>query len=166
VLAGVEVDILEDGRLDLDSDTLAGLDWVVASVHSHFELSKTAMTKRLIKAVRSGVIHCIGHPAGRLIGRRNPIDADWDEVFAACAECGVRLEINAQPDRLDLRDNYCQQAKEAGVGFVVDTDAHKLGDLEFMDLGVGVARRGWLERGDVLNTLPAAQLKKAIRKRR
>lgn len=165
LLAGVEVDILEDGSLDLDRDTLAGLDWVVASVHSHFEMSEAAMTKRLLKAVRSGLIHCIGHASGRLIGRRNPIDADWDDLFAACREHHVRLEINSQPDRLDLRDTYCHQAKEAGVGFIINTDAHKQGDFDFMSFGVGIARRGWLERSDVLNTLPAAAFRRALRKK-
>ena len=165
VMAGVEVDILKDGTLDLEEAALAELDWVVGSVHSHFELSKTAMTKRLVKAVRSGVIHCIGHPGGRLIGRRNPIDVEWDELFAACREYGVRLEINSQPDRLDLRDNYCQRAKEAGIEFVVNSDAHKQDDLDFMNFGVSVARRGWLERRDVLNTLTARQLRQALAKR-
>jgi DNA polymerase (family X) len=165
LMAGVEVDILKDGTLDLDEDTLAELDWVVASVHSHFELNKAAMTKRLVKAVRSGVVHCIGHAGGRLIGRRSAIDVDWDELFSACKEHGVRLEINAQPDRLDLRDNYCQRAKEAGIGFVINTDAHKRDDLECMNFGIGVARRGWLERPDVLNTLTAAKLRPALAKR-
>jgi DNA polymerase (family X) len=165
LMAGVEVDILKDGTLDLDEETLAGLDWVVGSVHSHFELSKAAMTKRLVKALRSGMIDCIGHAAGRIIGRRDPIDVDWDELFAACREYGVRMEINAQPDRLDLRDNYCQRAKEAGIGFVVNSDAHKQDDLNFMNFGVGVARRGWLERRDVLNTLTAAKLRQTLAKR-
>jgi len=163
LLAGVEVDILKDGRLDLDEDVLAELDWVVASVHSHFDMSKTEMTRRLVRAIESGVVHCIGHASSRLIGRRSPIDADWDEVFAACRRHGVRLEINAQPDRLDLRDNYCQRAKEAGAGFVISTDAHKLSDLEFMPFGIGVARRGWLEPRDVLNTLPAAELRRVLK---
>jgi DNA polymerase (family 10) len=165
LLAGVEVDILKDGTLDLDVSTLAELDWIVASVHSYFELSKAAMTKRLLKAVRSGVIHCIGHAAGRLIGRRDPVDVDWDELFAACKEYGVLLEINAQPDRLDLRDNYCQRGKEAGLRFVVNTDAHKQGDLDFMAFGVGVARRGWLESRDVLNTLSASELRQTLTRR-
>jgi DNA polymerase (family X) len=88
------------------------------------------------------VVDCIGHAGGRIIGRRNPIDVDWEEVFAACRQHGVRLEINSQPDRLDLRDNYCKQAKDAGIGFVVNTDAHKQSDLEFMPWGISVARRG------------------------
>jgi DNA polymerase (family X) len=165
VMAGIEVDILKDGTLDLEEATLAELDWVVGSVHSHFELSKAAMTKRLVKAVRSGVIHCIGHAGCRIIGRRDPIDVEWDELFVACREYDVCLEINSQPDRLDLRDNYCQRAKEAGIRFVINSDAHKQGDLDFMNFGVGVARRGWLERHDVMNTLTAAQLKQALAKR-
>jgi DNA polymerase (family 10) len=111
------------------------------------------------------MIHCIGHASGRIIGRRNPIDVEWDELFAACREYDVRLEINSQPDRLDLRDNYCQRAKEAGIGFVVNSDAHKQDDLDFMHFGIGVARRGWLERRDVLNTLTVTQLRQALAKR-
>ncbi|HEY0947439.1 MAG TPA: DNA polymerase/3'-5' exonuclease PolX [Opitutaceae bacterium] len=164
LLAGVEVDILRDGRLDLDERVLASLDWVVASVHSHFHLDEAAMTKRLLAAVRSGVVHCLGHPLGRIIGRREPIQADWQKIFAACREHRVRIEINAQPDRLDMPDHLCQLAKAAGVGFVISTDAHKQSDLEFMPLGVGMARRGWLERHDVLNTLSSLLLRKNLRK--
>ena len=93
------------------------------------------------------------------------MDVDWDELFAACREYGVRLEINSQPDRLDLRDNYCQRAKEAGIRFVVNSDAHKQNDLDFMNYGVSVARRGWLEQGDVLNTLSATNLRQALAKK-
>ncbi len=165
LLAGVEVDILKEGQLDLDKDLLSTLDWVVGSVHSHFNLDRDAMTNRLVTAVRSGVIHCLGHPGGRIIGRRDLIQVDWDKVFAACKEHGVRIEINAQPDRLDLPDTYCQRAKAAGVEFVISTDAHKESDLDYMPFGVDVARRGWLEPGNVLNTCTAAKLRKALKRR-
>ncbi len=162
LLAGIEVDILKSGRLDLDEDALADLDWVVASIHYHLSLGRRKMTDRIVSAVRSGVVHAIGHPLGRMLGKRDPIDVDLDEVFAACREHGVRLEINAQPARLDLPDTHCQRAKEAGVGFTISTDAHKVGDLRFQRFGVAVARRGWLEKGDVLNTATARSLVRRI----
>ena len=162
VLAGVEVDILKDGRLDLEEKTLAGLDWVVASVHSAFEQPEAKMTDRLIAAVRSGVVHCLGHPFGRLIGKRDPIRFDADRVFAACREAGVCLEINSYPDRLDLPDVYCKRAKEMGLTMALATDSHRTTDLDLMEFGVWVARRGWLEKDDVLNALSAAAIKKRL----
>ncbi len=160
LLAGIEVDILKTGRLDLDEDVLSELDWVNASVHSYFNLSKKEMTERVLAAVRSGVVDCIAHPLGRQLGAREPIQIDLDRVFEACAEHGVCLEINAYPDRLDLPDIHCQRAREVGVDIVISTDAHKKGDLDFMRFGVGVARRGWLEKKHVLNTVTAKTLEK------
>jgi DNA polymerase (family 10) len=164
LLAGIEVDILKDGRLDLPVKVLEGLDWVVASVHSVFEMDEAKMTERLLAAVRSGVVNCLGHPFGRLIGSRDPIRFDVDRVFEACREHGVCLEINSYPDRLDLPDIYCKRAKEAGVTMVISTDAHKPADLDLMPFGVSVARRGWLEKRDVLNTLSAAALRKRLKR--
>lgn len=163
LLAGVEVDILKSGALDLAEDVLAELDWVNASVHSHFGLSKKKMTTRVVKAIRSGVVNCVAHPLGRQIGAREPIKIDMDAVLAACVDHNVFLEINAYPDRLDLPDVYCQRAKEAGVPIVISTDAHKPGDLNFMRFGVSMARRGWLEKKDVVNTVAASTLNKHIR---
>ena len=164
VLAGVEVDILKDGKLDLQEKTLADLDWVVASVHSAFEQPEAKMTDRLIAAVRSGVVHCLGHPFGRLIGKRDPIRFDADRVFAACKEADVCLEINAYPDRLDLPDVYCKRARDLGATMVISTDAHRRADLDLMVYGVAVARRGWLGKADVLNTLGTAAFLKRIRR--
>lgn len=164
LLTGVEVDILKDGRLDLDESLLAELDWVVASIHYNMNLSEKQMTERLLAAVRSGVVHCLGHPTDRIIGEREPISFDADRVFEACAEHGVWIEINAQPDRLDLPDNYCRGALEAGVQFTISTDAHKSSDLDFMRYGVNVARRGWLQKDDVLNTRGVDQLLDRIRR--
>jgi DNA polymerase (family 10) len=164
LLAGIEVDILKDGRLDLDEKVLAELDWVCASVHSYFEMSEAEMTERIVRAVRSGVVHCIGHPFGRLIGKRDAVRFDPEKVFAACKEMGVCLEINSYPDRLDLPDVHCKRAREMGLEMVISTDSHKIGDLDLIEFGVGVARRGWLEKGDVLNTLTAAALKKRLKK--
>jgi len=165
LLAGIEVDILKDGRLDLPEKVLEGLDWVVASVHSVFEMDEAKMTERLLAAIGSGVVNCLGHPFGRLIGSRDPIRFDVDRVFEACREHGVCLEINSYPDRLDLPDIFCKRAKEAGVTIVISTDAHKPADLDLMPFGVSVARRGWLGKGDVLNTLSAAALLKHLQKR-
>jgi DNA polymerase (family X) len=162
LLAGVEVDILKDGRLDLSEKVLENLDWVVASVHSYFEMPEDKMTERLLAAVKSGVVHALGHPFGRLIGQRDPIRFDAEKVFEACLEAGVALEINAYPDRLDLPDIYCKRAKEIGCTMVISTDSHRTVDFDLIEFGVGVARRGWLEKGDVLNTLPLASLKKRL----
>lgn len=122
------------------------------------------MTDRLVAAITSGVVHCIGHPWGRLIGKRDPVAVDTDKVFAACQENQVCLEINAQPDRLDLPDTFCQQAREAGVQFTIDTDAHKTSGLEMIRYGVLTARRGWLSRTDVLNTVSVGEIRKRIRR--
>jgi len=164
LLAGVEVDILKDGRLDLDEKVLAELDWVCASVHGIFEMPEEKMTDRMIAAVESGVVHCIGHPFGRLIGKRDSLHFDADRVFEACKRAGVFLEINSYPDRLDLPDVYCKRAREIGCTMVISTDSHKVSDLELIEFGVWVARRGWLEKGDVLNTLTAAALRKRIKR--
>ncbi len=164
VFPGVEVDILKSGRLDLDEDLLAELDWVTASVHSHFDLPEKAMTARVLSAIESGVVHAISHPTGREIGKREPIALDLDRVFEAAAASHVCLEINAYPNRLDLPDIYCKRAAEAGVTLVICTDAHSLAGLSFMPYGVDVARRGWLERKDVLNTRTLKQVEKHIAK--
>ncbi len=164
VLAGVEVDILKDGRLDLSSDVLRELDWVIASIHSYFNLDKKEMTKRLIKAIESDVINCLGHPMGRLIGGRDAVDFDVNKVFDACLDNGVFLEINAHPQRLDLPDTYCRLAKDKGIKMVISSDAHKSRSLDLIAFGVGVARRGWLEKSDVINTLDAKELKETVSK--
>jgi DNA polymerase (family 10) len=166
VLAGIEVDILRDGSLDLSFGALKTLDWVIASVHSYFGLPKKDMTRRLIKAIDSGVVHCLGHPLGRMIGSRDPIDFDVDKVFDACRKNNVYLEINAHPQRLDLPPSHCRQAKDKGVKMVINTDAHKVRSLDLIRYGVGVARRGWLEKKDVINTVGAKKLKNLLQKTR
>ncbi|MFO7821317.1 MAG: PHP domain-containing protein, partial [Lentisphaeria bacterium] len=158
LLAGVEVDIMKDGSLDLDEQILADLDWVTASIHYNFNLSSEQMTERLLSAIRSGVVHSLGHPFGRQFGRRDPMQFNVDKVFKACSENNVCLEINAQPERLDLLDVYCRKAKDAGVKIVINTDAHTTDDLDFMEFGVGIARRGWLEKSDIANSMTAKQL--------
>jgi DNA polymerase (family 10) len=158
VLAGVEVDILKDGTLDLAPATLRGLDLVVASVHSALEQDEATMTKRVIAAIDSGLVHVLGHPTGRLLGEREPIAIDLPAVVAACVRRGVALEINAHPHRLDLDDVHTRMAREMGARLVISTDAHSTDELALLRFGVDVARRAGLERRDVLNTLPAEKL--------
>jgi DNA polymerase (family 10) len=160
VMTGIEVDILKSGKLDLKEKALEKLDWVVASVHSYFKMDEKKMTDRLLAAVKSGVVHCIGHPTARMIGSRDPVRFDHDRVFEACREHGVCLEINGQPDRMDLPDTLCKRAKEAGVLLAMATDAHHHVELEFMRYALLTARRGWLEKKDVLNTRTVKQLRK------
>jgi DNA polymerase (family 10) len=162
LLAGIEVDILKNGNLDLKHSTLEKLDWVVASIHYDRNQDRNKLTDRILAAVKSGVVHCIGHPLGRLIGQRDPLDIDLPRVFEACIEYGVRLEINAQPDRLDLPDNACREARDAGLGFTIGTDAHSCSGLDAMTFGVNVARRGWIGPDRVLNTRSAEQLRSEL----
>jgi len=161
VLAGTECDILGDGRLDIPDEVLAELDWVVAAVHSGFKMNERAMTTRVVEAIRNEHVDAIAHPTGRLIQRRSPYALDLDTVFEAAAEHGVMMEINCYPERLDLSDVNSRRAKEAGVKMTLGTDAHTPSELEFLSLGVAVARRGWLEVGDIANTLSVDELLKS-----
>ena len=160
VLAGTECDILRDGRLDISDEVLAELDWVVAAVHSGFKTEEQAMTKRVIEAIQNEHVDTLAHPTGRLIQRRSPYALDLDAVFEAASERGVMMEINCYPERLDLSDVDSRRAKEHGVMMTLGTDAHTPSELEFLPLGVAVARRGWLEAGDVANTLSVDELLK------
>ncbi|MBM9508941.1 DNA polymerase/3'-5' exonuclease PolX [Actinacidiphila acididurans] len=166
LLHGTELNIGPDGEVDWPADFLAGFDLCVASVHSHFGLSRSAMTKRFIRACENPYVNVIGHPTTRMIGRRPGVDADWDEVFAACARTGTALEVNAQPDRLDLRDEDILRAKQLGAKFVIDTDAHSVPHLAFLRYGVGTAQRGWLTKDDVVNTWPLTKLRRFLRAKR
>jgi DNA polymerase (family X) len=165
VFAGIEVDILKDGTLDLDDDVLAQLDVVVASVHSHMNLDRAAMTDRLLAAIENRYTQIIAHPTGRLLLRRDAFDYDMEQILDAARKHGVAMECNAYPDRLDLRDTYLRMAKDRGVKVVISTDSHTAANLTFMKYGVKTARRGWLEKKDVLNTLPAGKLLAGLRKR-
>ncbi len=155
VLRGIEVDILPDGTLDLGDEVLRDLDWVVASVHSKLDLPRAEQTRRIVRALASGVVDCLGHPTGRLIGEREPYAIDLEAVLAAAKRVGAAVELNASPDRLDLCDAHARLAKQVGVPVVISTDAHATTHLACMHFGVDTARRGWLGRGDVANTLPA-----------
>ena len=152
VLKSAEVDILDAGQLDLDDETLAELDLVVVSVHSRFNMTKADMTQRVVRALRHPRVHVFAHPTGRLLGRREPYPLDMEEVVLVAHDYGVLLEVNAQPDRLDLNDIYCQMARDAGVKLVISTDAHRVAELDNMRYGVDQARRGWCEPADIANT--------------
>jgi DNA polymerase (family 10) len=166
ILKGAEVDILKDGSLDYEDDVLAGLDFVVASVHDHFNMSEKEMTQRITRAARNPHVDAIGHLTGRLIGRRDAYQVNVSAVIEACAEAGTCLELNAHPARLDITDVVCRQAREAGVRVALGTDSHKALHYGLMRFGVATARRGWLERGDVVNCMSAKQLLKSIRSRK
>ncbi len=158
VLKGIEVDIKADGSLDLPNSVLKDLDFVVASIHSGFKADERQMTERMIRAIHNDYVSAIGHPTGRIILRRRPYALNLDRVFEAAAEQGVLMEINAFPNRLDLNDVNAKAAKEHGITMSIGTDAHAPNHMEFLNLGVAVARRGWLEPGDVINTLPVDEL--------
>ncbi|MET9446968.1 DNA polymerase/3'-5' exonuclease PolX [Streptomyces cinerochromogenes] len=164
LLHGTELNIGPDGEVDWPEEFLAGFDLCVASLHSHFDLGREAMTRRLVRACENPYVHIIGHPTTRLIGKRPGVDADWDEVFAACARTGTALEVNAQPDRLDLCDEDILRAREHGVRFAVNTDAHSVPHLAQLRYGVGTAQRGWLTAEDVINTWPLTRLRRFLRK--
>ncbi len=165
ILASIEVDILEDGRLDLPDAVLKELDLVVGSIHSHFEFPKARQTDRLLRAMDSRYLDIIAHPTGRLLNQRPPCDLDFARLFRASCEHDCHFEINAQPDRLDLPDTFCRLARDAGVKLAISTDSHGVDELAFMRYGVDVARRGWLEPGDVLNTRSWPELKAVLRPR-
>lgn len=166
LLASAEVDILPDGSLDYSDDVLENLDIVVASVHSHLTMSKGQMTKRIIKAISNPTVDIIGHPTERQINERGPVEVDLEEVFQAAKEYDVALELNAQPKRLDLNDVYVKRTKEIGVKVAINSDAHSTNQLSFMRYGIDQARRGWLEKSNVVNTLTWAMFEKWLRRRR
>ncbi|MGP4086209.1 DNA polymerase/3'-5' exonuclease PolX [Streptomyces sp. KR55] len=166
LLHGVELNIDPDGGVDWPDDFLAGFDLCVASVHSHFNQGREALTRRVVRACENPYVNIIGHPTTRIIGKRPGIDADLDAVFAACARTGTALEINSHPDRLDLCDEHILWAKRHGVKFAIDSDAHSVLHLAHLRYGVGTAQRGWLTKDDVINTWPRARLQRFLRKGR
>ncbi|MFC1850589.1 DNA polymerase/3'-5' exonuclease PolX [candidate division CSSED10-310 bacterium] len=164
LLKGIEVDILDDGSLDLPDEILRELDIVIGAVHSKFKLPLSQQTERIIKAMDNPLLHIIAHPSGRLINERAPYDVDMDKIITAARDRGCFLELNAYPDRLDLNDIYCKAAKEMGVKIAISTDAHSLRDLDNIRYGLGQARRGWLEPEDVLNTHNLENLTKLLQR--
>src|SRR5690242_15569567 len=166
IFAGIEVDILADGELDLSDSVLEQMDIVIASVHSHFNQEPAQMTDRLLRAINNPNTSLIGHPTGRQLLRREGYNFDLDKVFTAAAKAGVAMEHNAYPERLDLRDQHLRMAKAKGVKFIINTDAHHTSHLEKIRYGVLQLRRAWLTRADVLNTLPLAEFARAMRRGR
>ncbi|MDP9268885.1 MAG: PHP domain-containing protein [Acidobacteriota bacterium] len=164
VFAGIEVDILEDGGLDLAVDTLAAMDLVIASVHSHFNQDAAKMTDRLLRALSNPHVSILGHPTGRLLLRRDAYAFDLDAVLRAAAKDKIAMEHNAYPDRLDLCDTHLKRAKELGVKIVVNTDAHHTAHYEKIRYGLLQLRRAWLTKADVLNTLPPDRFAKAMKR--
>jgi DNA polymerase (family X) len=165
ILTGVEVDILEDGSLDLPDEILSQLDVVIGSVHYKFNLSGKKQTRRIVTAMENPNFMILGHPTGRKINQREPMDLNLDDIFSAAKDNGCFLELNAFYDRLDLTDIACMQAAKKKVGVVINTDAHRTPHMDYMGFGVAQARRGWLEAGDVLNTRSLKQLRKCLKGR-
>ncbi|MDD5437653.1 MAG: DNA polymerase/3'-5' exonuclease PolX [Patescibacteria group bacterium] len=158
ILKGTECDVHKDGSLDLSDEALAKLDWVGISIHSHFKLPRAEQTKRLVKAISHKYVDCVFHPTCRIIGKREPIDLDMDEVIAAAKKYNVALEINSFPERSDLRDVLVRAAIRAGVKITINSDAHAPEHFDFLPLGIAIARRGWATKADVLNTKSVKEL--------
>lgn len=161
-LRSMEVDILADGSLDMDDESLERLDLVVISIHSKFDLSRADQTKRMLRAIEHPLTDIVGHPTGRVIGRRDPIELDLADVLDCAAENNVAMELNAHPHRLDLRDTELMEAKKRGVPIVISTDAHHVDELGLMRYGVEQARRAWLTAADVLNARPVEEMLAAL----
>ena len=166
VFTGCEVDILPDGSLDLPDDLLDKLEVVVAAVHSKMDMPQSEMTKRVLQALAHPAVNILAHPTGRLINQREPFAIDLERIFHAAKEHDMAVELNAQPDRLDLNDRHLLRAREIGVKIAISTDAHSTGQLQFMSYGIGQARRGWLEKRHVLNAMTRTQLEIWLKRRR
>ncbi len=160
ILYGTEVDIDSDGNLDYPDEILKEMDIVIAAIHSGFKQSKEKTTRRIVKACQNKYVQIIAHPTGKLRGAREEYEIDFEEIFKAASDEDVALEINSFPQRLDLNDIHCRMAKDFGVKLAINTDAHIAEQLELMKFGVAVARRGWIEKADILNTLPCPRLKR------
>jgi DNA polymerase (family X) len=166
LLHGTELNIAPDGSVDWPASFLAGFDVCVASVHSHFDQPRAEMTRRFLTACENPYVNVIGHPLTRKIGRRPPVDVDLAELYRACARTGTALEVNSHPARLDLPSAHIKAARDAGVKFAIDTDAHSLRDLTYLQYGVATAQRGWLTAEDVITTWPLTRLTEFLRKQR
>ena len=164
VLKGIELDILDDGTLDLPDEVLEELDIVVCSIHYKFNLTRDKQTERVIRAMDNPYFSIFSHPTGRLINERRPYELDMEKVMQAAKERGCFMELNSHPDRLDLNDTDCKLARDVGIKISISTDAHSVNDLDFIRFGIGQARRGWLEAEDVLNTRRWSELKKLLKR--
>jgi DNA polymerase (family 10) len=165
ILHASEVEIRADGKLDYPDEFLATLDLVLASLHTSLRQPREKVTQRVISAIRNPHVDIIGHPTGRLIPDREGADLDMEAVFAAAKESGVALEINASPFRLDLDDAHARRAKDLGIPLSINTDSHSEADFDMLPYGVAIARRAWVEKDDVINTWPAEELLKWLKKR-
>jgi DNA polymerase (family 10) len=166
ILKGVEADILADGRLDYDEATLGRLDFVIGSVHSRFSMGVKQMTSRIVAAMENPYLSIVGHPTGRLLLTRDPYPLDVEAVLSRAAETGVAIEINADPHRLDLDWRYLRHAAELGVAISIGADAHSVAGMSNVDVGVGIARKGWLQRQHILNAQPLQAFLEHARRRR
>ena len=162
ILQSWDAKLKPDGGVDWPAEFLDRFDVLVASVHSHFNQSTDEMTRRIIRAMENRDVHIIGHPTARLIGKRQPVEFDLEEVFKAAARTGTAMEVNAFPDRLDLKDEHILWARRHGVRFAVNTDSHATTHLAVMRFGVATAQRGWLTKDDVINTWPLAKLRRFL----
>jgi DNA polymerase (family 10) len=160
----MEVDILADGSLDLPDSVLKDLDIVVCSVHYQQRMDEKKQTERIIRAMDNPYCQILGHPTARLINTRDPMEIDLEKIIMAAGQRGVVMELNAQPDRLDLPSHYCKMAAEAGVRIALSTDSHSVDNLDLMENGITAARRGWLTRDDVINTRPVTEMLKLLRR--
>ena len=163
ILKGAEVDIHKDGTLDIDDETLAKLDVVGISVHSNFKMTEEDMTKRIVKAMENPNADILFHPTGRLVQKREAYKVDMAEIIKTAQKTGTVLEANAYPDRLDMKDEYIKQAIESGVKISIDSDAHSTGHFQFLEYGIGQARRGWAEAKDVINTRSWEEMLKMLK---
>ncbi len=162
IFCGTECDIKTDGSLDYSKKTLESFDFVYIGIHTAFKMDKDTMTKRIIKGMSNDQVSFLAHPTGRLIGKRDPYEVDIEQIIDAAKQTNTRLEINSFPDRLDLDDVHIKQAKEHDIGFVLGTDSHTINHLGFLQFGVATARRGWLEKKDILNTFTVKDIEKMI----
>ena len=163
VLKGAEVNIAKDGSLDIKDEVLRKLDVVGAAAHSHFKLSRSEQTKRIIKAMENPNVDIIFHLTGRIINRREPIELDVDEIIRAAKRTGTILEIDAYPDRLDIKDDYIKKCVEAGVKMSIDSDAHSVSHFKFLEHGISQARRGWAAKEDIINVWPLDKMLKMLK---
>lgn len=165
ILKSIELDILEDGSLDLPDEVLKELDFTICSVHYRLNLPKDKQTERILRAMDNPYMNILGHPSGRLIQERPPMNLDMERIIKEAAKRNIHFEVNSHPDRMDLNDIFCKLGKECGLKLAITTDAHRIDDLDLMRFGIGQARRGWLEPKDIINTLPWIELRKQFKRR-
>jgi DNA polymerase (family 10) len=163
ILAGAEVNIMKDGTLDIEDETLAALDVVGAAVHHHFHLSREEQTARVLRAISNPHVDIIFHLTARKLTKRDPIELNLDEILEAAVRTGTVLEIDASPDRLDLKDEHIRKCVQAGVKMCIDSDAHATAELQYLEYGIGQARRGWATKDDIVNTLPVDQFLRTLK---